>query len=302
MTQYLASPTILTSTLQYLTVNRTFINDLLAINGMTLVMFTVKTWTQDQINIDFNQAVYDKLRIKYENLTDFVEQFKYFSDDLARNKNLYNINPFPDLISKGVYILGKNDSELEIFPDVQLALKCSTGKAWTEDLRKQFYRSIQLAQEVDTKLTNEEKELLQICPVYLYFQTSLDNFFFKNILVMQRIAEGVTLGNTKSGFSEKFCRVFSIPTVEEIRLQPQFTLNLYLDKDEKRQLFKIQTACLFKKLWHKGIKILSLNQKNILISQVRETGQIRYIIIDPVPNFYLPLSPLYNTFTSILCK
>lgn len=265
-------------------------------------MFTVKTWTQEQINMDFNQAVYDKLRSKYENLTDFVERLKYFSDDLARNRNLYNINPFPDLISKGVYILGKCDSELGIFPDAQLALKCSVGKAWAEDLRKQFYRSIQLAQELETKLNNEEKELLQICPVYLYFQTSLDNFFFKNILVMQRITEGVTLGNTKSGFSEKFCRVFNIPTVEEIRLQPQFALNLYLDKDETRQLIKIQTACLFKKLWHKGIKILSLNQKNILISQVRETGQIRYIIIDPVPNFFLPLSPLYNTFTSKLCK
>lgn len=264
-------------------------------------MFTVETWTQGQITIDFNQAVYDKLRSKYENSTDFVERLKYFSDDLARNRILYNINPFPDLISKGVYILGKCDSELGIFPDAQLALKCSVGKAWTEDLRKQFYRSIQLAQEVETKLNNEEKKLLQVCPVYLYLQTSSDNFFFKNILFMQRI-KGVTLGNTKSGFSEEFCRFFNIPTVEEICCQPQFALHLYLDKDKQRQLIKIQTVCLFKKLWHKGIKILSLNQKNILISQINETGQTQYTIIDPVPNFFPPLSPLYNTFTSKLCK
>jgi len=265
-------------------------------------MSPVKTWTQEQINIDFNLAVYDKLRSKYETLTDFLERLKSFTADLASNKNLYNINPFPEPLSKRVYILGKCDSELGIFPEPHLALKCSLGTAWTEDLRKQFYRSIQLAQEFETKLNNEEKNLLQICPVYLYFQTSLDNFFFKDILFMQRITEGVTLGNTKSGLSEEFCRVFNIPTFEEIFLQPQFTLNLCLDRDKQRQLIKIQTAYLFKKLWQKGIKILSLNQKNILISRVRGTGQTRYIIIDPVPNFFLPLSPLYNTFTSQLCK
>jgi len=71
-------------------------------------MVTV-SWTQDQINIDFNQAIYEKLRSKYENLTDFLERLKSFSTDLAKNRNLYNINPFPDLI-KGVYILGKCDS------------------------------------------------------------------------------------------------------------------------------------------------------------------------------------------------
>jgi len=74
-------------------------------------MVTVRTWTQDQINIDFNQAIYEKLRSKYENLTDFLERLKSFSTDLAKNRNLYNINPFPDLISKGVYILGKCDSD-----------------------------------------------------------------------------------------------------------------------------------------------------------------------------------------------
>jgi len=71
-------------------------------------MVTVRTWTQDQINIDFNQAIYEKLRSKC--LTDFLERLKSFSTDLAKNRNLYNINPFPDLISKGVYILGKCDS------------------------------------------------------------------------------------------------------------------------------------------------------------------------------------------------
>jgi len=79
-----------------------------------------------------------------------------------------------------------------------------------------------------------KKKTSQICPVYLYFQTSLDNFFFKDILFMQRITEGVTLGNTKSGFSEEFCQVFNIPTVAEI-CQTQFALHLYLDEDKQRQ-------------------------------------------------------------------
>jgi len=86
-----------------------------------------------------------------------------------------------------------------------------------QKVRKQFYRSIQLAQGFETKL-NDEERTSQICPVYLYFQTSLDNFFFKNICLCKRITEGVTLGNTKSGFGEEFCRVFNIPTVAEIRL------------------------------------------------------------------------------------
>ncbi len=58
---------------------------------------------------------------------------------------------------------------------------------------------------------------------------------------------GVRRANTKSGFSEEFCRIFNILTVAEICRQPQFALNLYLDKDKQRQLIKIQTACL---LWN----------------------------------------------------
>jgi len=56
-------------------------------------MVTVRTWTQDQINIDFNQAIYENCRSKYE-VTDFLERLKSFSTDLAKNRNLYNINPF----------------------------------------------------------------------------------------------------------------------------------------------------------------------------------------------------------------
>jgi len=73
-------------------------------------MVTVRTWTQDQINIDFNQAIREIAEVSM-NLTDFLERLKSFSTDLAKNRNLYNINPFPDLISKGVYILGKCDSD-----------------------------------------------------------------------------------------------------------------------------------------------------------------------------------------------
>jgi len=53
-------------------------------------MVTVRTWTQDQI-IDFNQAIYEKLRSKYENLTDFLERLKSFSTDLAKNR-IYTIS------------------------------------------------------------------------------------------------------------------------------------------------------------------------------------------------------------------
>jgi hypothetical protein len=51
----------------------------------------------------------------------------------------------------------------------------------------------------------------------------------------------------------------------------------------------------------KGIKIWSLNQKNVLLDSVVETGQTKYIIIDPTEDFFPPLSPLYNALTHQLC-
>ena len=55
------------------------------------------------------------------------------------------------------------------------------------------------------------------------------------------------------------------------------------------------------RLLHKGIKICSLNQKNVLVDPILETGQTKYIIIDVSEDFFPPLSPLYNGLTIQLC-
>jgi hypothetical protein len=264
-------------------------------------MIPIKTWTQDQVSIDFHQEIYDKLRSNYGDFSEFIQLLKSFTTDLVNNKNLYNINPYDDSIKKGMHILGKDDSKLGIFPDPKLALKCSQGQFGAEDVRKQFYRIIQLAQDFETKLNPEEKALLQICPVYLHFQSRQANSFFKQILFMKRVTASVTLGQTETGFDAEFCRVFNIPSLEEIYRKRQFALHRYLDKDKRRQLLKIQTVYLFKRLLRKGIKICSLNQKNVLVYHVLETGQTKYIIIDPTEDFFPPISPLYNALTHELC-
>ena len=264
-------------------------------------MIPIKTWTQDQVSIDFHQEIYDKLRSNYGDFSEFLQLLKSFTTDVVNNKNLYNINPYDDSIKKGMHILGKDDSELGIFPDPKLALKCSQGQFGAEDVRKQFYRIIQLAQDFETKLNPEQKALLQICPVYLHFQTRQANSFFKQILFMKRVTASVTLGQTETGFDAEFCRVFNIPSLEEIYRKRQFALHRYLDKDKRRQLLKIQTVYLFKRLLRKGIKICSLNQKNVLVYHVLETGQTKYIIIDPTEDFFPPISPLYNALTHELC-
>ena len=264
-------------------------------------MTPIKTWTQEGVTIDFHPEIYERLPTKDEDSSEFLQLLKAFTTELAKNKDSYNINPYHSSFNKGVYILGKEDSQLGIFPNQKLALKCSQGKFGAENLRKQFYRTIQLAQDFETKLTREEKNLLQICPVYLYFQTRQANSFFKQVLVMPRIAEGVTLGQTQAGFSAEFRQVFKIPSLEKIRRKRQFSLHRYLDKNKHRQLLKIQTTYLFKRLLSKGIKICSLNQKNVLVDHVLETDQTKYIIIDPIEDLFPPLSPLYNALTMKLC-
>ena len=264
-------------------------------------MTPIKTWTQEEVTIDFHPAIYERLQNKYGDLSKFLERLKRFNTDLAENKHLYNINPYSDGIKKGIHILGKFDSELGIFPNPNLALKCSQGKPFTENLKDQFSRTIQLDQDFETKLTIEEKSLLRVCPVYLHVQTHQAKSVFKQILFMQKVSEGVNLGQTHNGFSTEFCRVFNIPRLEEISHKHQFYLHRYLDKNKHRQLLKIQTVYLFKRLLHKGIKICSLNQKNVLVDPVLETGQTKYIIIDVSEDFFPPLSPLYNGLTIQLC-
>jgi hypothetical protein len=118
---------------------------------------------------------------------------------------------------------------------------------------------------------------------------------------MPKIAEAVTLGHSQTGFSAEFCEVFNIPSLDEIRRRHQFALHRYLDKNKRRQLLKIQTVYLFKRLLSKGIKICSLNQKNVLVDRALETGHTTYTIIDPIEDLFPPLSPLYNTVTMQLC-
>lgn len=264
-------------------------------------MVSIKTLTREQLTIDFHQETYENLLGKYQELTDFLPLLQEFIADLENNKDLYNINPYQEAFNKGIYILGKDDSTLGIFPSPKLALKCSEGYFGAEDVKKQFHRIIQLTQEFATKLDVEERKLLQICPVYFHVQIRQPNSFFKQIMFMEKVADGVTLGHTEAGFNEDFCRVFNIPSIEEIRSKPQFDLHRHLDKNKHRQLLKIQTVYLFKKLLRKGIKICSLNQKNVLVSQFPETGQTKYIIIDPTEDFFPPLSPLYNSLTYQLC-
>lgn len=264
-------------------------------------MVSIKTLTKEQLTIDFNPETYERLLAKYEELTDFLPLLQEFIADLENNKDLYNINPYQEAFNKGIYILGKDDSTLDIFPSPRLALKCSEGYFGAEDVRKQFHRIIQLTQEFAIKLDAEEKSLLQICPVYFHVQIRQTNSFFKQIMFMEKVAEGETLGHTEAGFNAEFCRVFNIPSLEEIRDKPQFDVHRHLDKNKHRQLLKIQTVYLFKSLLRKGIKICSLNQKNVLVSQVPETGQTKYIIIDPTEDLFPPLSPLYNSLTYQLC-
>ena len=259
-------------------------------------MTAIKTLTIGQFFLDFERDVYDRLICKYGE-TEFIDRLQSFITKLASHKDQYNINPYSDKIKRGIHLLGWDDSELEIFPNSHLALKCSENKPLAEDLRKQFYRSIQLAQNFEQQLNSDQKALLQICPVYLYVRTSSPSSFFKQILFMQRVEGDRTLGDTKLGFSAEFCQVFKIPSLETIRTLSQFALHRYLDRDQQRQLLKIQTVYLFQRLWLKGIRVLSLNQKNILLSQDREKDQTRYLIIDPIADYLPPISPLYNSLT-----
>ena len=259
-------------------------------------MTIIRTLTIGQFSLDFEGEIYDILMHKYGE-TEFIDRLQSFINKLASHKDQYNINPYSDKIKRGIHILGSDDSELEIFPSSHLALKSAENNPLAEDLRKQFYRSIQLAQNFEEQLNSTQKALLQICPVYLCVTVNSSSSFFKQILFMQRVKGDTTLGDTKLGLSAEFCEVFKIPSLEEIRALSRFALHRYLDRDKQRQLLKIQTVYLFQRLWRKGMKILSLNQKNILVDQEFDKVQTRYLIIDPIADYFLPISPLYNSLT-----
>jgi hypothetical protein len=265
-------------------------------------MLPITTYTQDKITLALVGEVGDRLKTNYASFTEFIERLKSFNSSLEKNRDSYNINPYSDKLKLGIYILAKDGSDLKIFPNSNLALKCSEGKSFADNLKKQFERSLQLTIDFETKLNEQEKALLKICPVYSYFQTHEKDVLFKQILFMQNIESGKTLGDTKTGFDSEFCRVFQIPELEDILQKSQFNLHLFLDKDKQRQLLKIQTAYLFRRLLTKGISILSLNQKNILISKTCNSQPIEYTIIDPTVDWFAPLSPIYNLGTYLFCQ
>jgi len=263
--------------------------------------FGIQTYNQGGIRLDLELSIYQQLRKQSINLAEFIQKLTDFITVLEHNPERYNINPYTEKFNRGIHILGRHSSELGVFPQSYLALKCSEGRWGAENPRKQFSRSIQLAWEFETRLTNQEKALLQICPVYLHFQTRLKSALFKKILFMPKI-EGTPLGKTEVGFSLEFCQTFNIPDFREIRRKFRFSLHRFLDPDKKRQLLKIQSAYLFQRLSERGIIIPSLNQKNILATLNTNTKQIQYVIIDPIADYYLPISPAYNLVTGYLCK
>lgn len=263
--------------------------------------FGIQTYSQGDIKLDLELSIYQQLQKQSVNLAEFIQNLTDFITVLEHNPERYNINPYTEKFNRGIHILGKDSSELSVFPHSYLALKCSEGCWGAENPKKQFSRSIQLAWEFETRLTKQEKALLQICPVYLHLQTQVKSALFKQILFMPKI-EGTPLGKTEVGFSPEFCHTFNIPDFKEILRKFRFSLHRFLDPNQKRQLLKIQSAYLFQRLSERGITILSLNQKNILATFNRNNQQVQYVIIDPITDYYLPISPIYNLLTGYLCK
>jgi hypothetical protein len=247
--------------------------------------------------LELTAAIYEQVERLYGGPLQLIEALNQLNQQLSSNQDRFNINPYGTTAQEGIYILGLEDSVFQLFSGSQLVLKGARGQQWgTENLRTQFHRSLQLQAEFALKLSAEERHLLGICPVYLYAQSQQQ--FFRQLLLMQRI-DGPTLGQTSTGFQELFCRVFDIPSLEEIAELSRFRLHRWMDGGQHRQLLKIQAAYLFERLQQRGITLLSLNQKNIIETSA-EKG--RYVIIDPVPNYLAPISPAYNLLTGLFCR
>ncbi|HEY9692480.1 MAG TPA: hypothetical protein V6D15_09755 [Oculatellaceae cyanobacterium] len=261
----------------------------------------IQTYYQGKITIDLEPCIYQELQKQSLSTSEFIHRLIHFIAKIENNKEKYNINPYTEKFHRGIHILGRHDSELGVFPTSHLALKCSEGRPCAENPRKQFFRSIQLAWEFQNLLNEQQKALLQICPTYLHFQTCVRSAFFKRVLFMPRI-EGTPLGKTETGFSPEFCEIFNIPDFQEIKSKFRFSLHRFVDPEKKRQILKIQTTYLFQRLYQLGIKIFSLNQKNILTTLNISDNQAQYVIIDPIADYFLPISPAYNLLTAQLCK
>jgi hypothetical protein len=181
-----------------------------------------------------------------------------------------------------------------------LVFKCSEGQPGTENLKVQFRRSLALSRTIARRFTLAEQQQLQVCPVYCYVQAPDRQARFKHILVMEWI-QGIALADLPDGLDPAFCQQFRIPTVPAIARKRQFWLHRCLDRNPQRQLLKIQTAYLFRRLAARGIRLYSLNQKNILATTQSETGQVQYLLIDTTADWSAPVSPLYNLVTYPFC-
>lgn len=260
----------------------------------------IKTIHHDSMVLNFEKTVYETLQEQSLNPLDLIQELQQIQWDLSQHLADYNLNSFPNPVEKKVYILRKDRNPLNLLPSSQLVWKCSQEPLWRENLGQQFLRILQLAEEFKIKLTTEEQKLLQICPTYLQLKNFDPQAPFQEILLMQCLGNGQTLGNTSTGFSSQFCQVFQIPSLAEIAEKSQFNLHLKLDPNPHRQLLKIQTVYLYRRLLERGIQILSLNQKNILI-ETETPEKSQYFLIDPIEDWLPPITPLYNLVTHLIC-
>lgn len=254
----------------------------------------------EQFTIEFQPNLYARLANEKAGLTAFLAHLQTLIAQLETDPDRYNINPYPDGVKKGIHILGCKAGELQNSIAAPLVLKCSEGQLGTENLSVQFRHSLDLSRKLARRFTLAEQQQLQICPVYCYVQAHDRQARFKHILVMEWI-QGVAIAEIPDGLNPEFCQQFRIPSVAAIARKRRFWLHRWLDRNPQRQLLKIQTAYLFRRLAARGIRIYSLNQKNILATTQPETGQVQYILIDTTADWSAPVSPLYNLVTYPFC-
>jgi hypothetical protein len=258
-------------------------------------------FTLSEHTIDLATDFYAKVLEKYADISTFMSELNLAIADLEKHRHLYNINRYANPIDKGVHILSHDRLRFNSFPDLQLVFKCSEGRFYADNLKQQFYQSLNLSSQFKANLSLPEQNLLQICPTYFYWRDRRPSAFLKEVLGMRRLTNYIDFSEAESGFDPEFCQIFQIPNLAEIAGQPQFQIHLKLDSDRQRQLLKIQTVYLFKRLQQKGLTIWSLNQKNILVNLDLQSDLSKYVSIDPTADWSLPITPVYNAINYWLC-
>ncbi|PSB02712.1 hypothetical protein [Merismopedia glauca] len=253
-------------------------------------------------NLDFSVDFHRKVLEKYQDISSFVSELNLLIEDLGKHRDIYNINRYPNPIDKGIHILSHDNLKFSLLPEERLVFKCSEGRLYGDNLRQQFARSLNLSAQFQTNLSLKEQSLLQICPTHFYLRDRHSSASFKEVLVMKRLTHYIDFSEAELGFDAEFCQVFQIPSLAEISQKPQFQIHLQIDRDRQRQLLKIQTAYLFKRLKQRRLTIWSLNQKNILVNQDPRSDLSKYVPIDPTADWILPITPIYNAANYWLCR